>query len=132
MTGMKNPNEHVTADDLVAIERAASDYIEAWLTGDADRMADCLHPDLTKRSVDRSAAERWPVIAVTRDDMVDATRSGRGTQLPRGYTVSVDAAFGGIATVRVDSARYVDFLHIARFQDRWRIVNVLWQLRDQG
>ena len=114
--------QEVTVDDLASIERAATDYIDAWLTGDADRMADCLHPDLTKRSIDDNA-----VGAMTHRDMVEATRAGRGMQLPRGYEVTIEDAFRNIATARVDSARYVDFLHLARFEDRWRIVNVLWE-----
>jgi|SRR5689334_2735100 hypothetical protein len=129
---MHTRHELVTPDDLAAIERAATDYIEAWLTGDADRMADCLHPDLTKRSIGSVEGGRWSIDAMTHRDMVEATRSGRGTHLPRGYTVTIEHAFRDIASARVDSARYVDFLHIARFEDRWRIVNVLWQLREPG
>lgn len=129
---MQTRHDDVPADDLAAIERTATDYIEAWLTGDADRMADCLHPDLTKRAIDRSAAGGWSVGAMTHLDMVEATRSGRGTHLPRDYSVTVENAYDGIATARVDSARYIDFLHIARFEDRWRIVNVLWQHREPG
>jgi hypothetical protein len=125
--------QEVTADDLASIERAATDYIEAWLTGDADRMADCLHPDLTKRAVDDDAiGGRAPIGAMTHGDMVDATRAGRGINVPRGYEVTIEDAFRNIATARVDSARYVDFLHIARFEDRWRIVSVLWEPRERG
>jgi hypothetical protein len=119
--------EGVTDDDLASIERAATDYIEAWLTGDADRMADCLHQDLTKRSIDDNAVD-----AMTHRDMVEATRAGRGKQLPREYEVTIGDAFRNIATARVDSARYVDYLQIARFADRWRIVNVLWEPLERG
>jgi Putative lumazine-binding len=120
--------QDVTTDDLASIERAATDYIEAWLTGDPNRMADCLHADLTKRSIDHDARTGRPSVdAMTHRDMVEATRAGRGTKLPREYQVTIDAAFRNIATVSVDSARYVDFLHIARFDDRWRIVSVLWE-----
>jgi hypothetical protein len=126
-------HQGVTADDLTSIERAATDYIEAWLTGDADRMADCLHPELTKRSIDRDARGGHASIdAMTQRDMVEATRAGRGTKLPRGYEVTIEDAFRNIATARVDSARYVDFLHIARFEDRWRIVSVLWEPLVRG
>ena len=126
-------HQGVTADDLASIERAATDYIEAWLTGDADRMADCLHPELTKRSIDRDARGGHASIdAMTQRDMVEATRAGRGTKLPRGYEVTIEDAFRNIATARVDSARYVDFLHIARFEDRWRIVSVLWEPLVRG
>jgi hypothetical protein len=124
--------QDVNAADLASIERAATDYIEAWLTGDADRMADCLHPDLTKRSIERHATSgRLSVDAMTHRDMVDATRTGRGRMLPRGYEVTIEQAFRNIASARVDSARYVDFLHIARFEDRWRIVSVLWEPQER-
>lgn len=124
--------QEVTAGDLASIERAATDYIEAWLNGDADRMADCLHPDLTKRSIDTDPNSGRPSIdAMTHRDMVEATRAGRGTKLPRGYEVTIEDAFRNIATARVDSARYVDFLHIARFADRWRIVSVMWEPQER-
>jgi hypothetical protein len=126
-------HQEVTANDLASIERAATDYIEAWLTGDADRMADCLHPDLTKRSIDNGAISgHASVDAMTHRDMVEATRAGRGMQMPRAYEVTIEDAFRNIATARVDSANYVDFLHIARFKDRWRIVSVLWEPRERG
>ena len=122
----------MTADDVASIERAATDYIEAWLTGDADRMADCLHPDLTKRSIENDAISGRPSVdAMTHRDMVEATRAGRGMQLPRGYEVTIEDTFRNIATARVDSARYVDYLHIARFEDRWRIVSVLWEPQER-
>jgi len=120
--------EAVSEADLDSIERAATDYIEAWLTGDADRMADCLHPDLTKRSVDfETATGRYLVDPMTHRDMVEATAMGRGRQLPRNYQVTIFDAFRNVASAKVDSARYVDYLQIGRFEDRWRIVNVLWE-----
>jgi hypothetical protein len=123
-----NQSAGVTAADLASIEATATDYIEAWLTGDAARMADCLHPDLVKRSIDIDPASgRHAVETVTQADMVTATQAGRGRKLPRGYDVTILAAFDNNATVRVTSAAYVDYLHIGRFEERWRIVNVLWE-----
>src|SRR6266545_7812755 len=113
-------HQEVTAADLDSITRAATDYIEAWLTGDSDRMADCLHAYLTKRSIDIDAATgRHTVDAMTHRDMVDATATGRGKDIPPGYDVAIQDAFRNVATARVDSARYVDYLHIGRFEDRW-------------
>lgn len=39
----------ISPDDREKILASARDYIEAWLEGDADRMARCLHPALAKR-----------------------------------------------------------------------------------
>jgi hypothetical protein len=125
--------DEVSAEDLASIERAATDYIEAWLTGDADRMADCLHPELTKRAMDdRAIRGEAPIGAMTYDDMVEGTRGGRGVDLPREYQVTVENAFRNIATARVDSAPYIDLLHIVRLEDRWRIVSVLWEPRERA
>jgi len=130
---MSMRSEEVSPADLASIERAATDYIEAWLDGDADRMADCLHPDLTKRSVQPDATTgAYAIDAMTQRDMVEATSTGRGTKLRRDYRVTIFDAFRNIATVKVDSAHYVDYLHVGRFEDRWRIVNVLWEPMVRG
>lgn len=118
----------VGAADRTAILEAAKDYIEAWLDGDAERMARCLHPDLAKRSVEL-AADGCTVENLTRDDMVAATAEGRGRKYERPYDVSILDAFGGIATVRVLSSVCMDYLHVARCGERWLLVNVLWQRR---
>jgi hypothetical protein len=117
------------AGDEDAILVPARDYIESWLDGDVDRMARCLHPDLVKRAIDPESDSG--VYTMSRDDMVGATASGRGTALERTYDVRVLDAFGDIATVLVLSAAYMDYLHVARFDDGWRIVNVLWQRRAE-
>jgi len=120
--------EEVNPADLELIEGAARDYIESWLTGDADRMADCLHPELVKRAIDLEAGNGGISIeTMTKSDMVAATAAGRGTQLARDYELVVLDAFRNVATATVNSAGYVDYLHIGRFEDRWRIVNVLWE-----
>jgi hypothetical protein len=120
--------EEVSPVDLESIERAARDYIESWLTGDADRMADCLHPELTKRAIRIDAAAGTPsVYSMTHGDMVEATAEGHGKDMAREYDLVVLDAFRNAATAKVDSARYVDYLHIGRFPDRWRIVNVLYE-----
>lgn len=118
--------EEVSTADLESIERAATDYIESWLTGDADRMADCLHTELVKRAVDIGPGGS-SIETMTRDDMVRATAAGRGTKLARDYEVVVMDAFRNIASATVNSAGYVDYVQIGRFPDRWRIINVLWE-----
>ncbi len=124
--------DEVTEADLVSIERAATDYIEAWLTGDSDRMADCLHADLTKRALEFHAATGDPSLdRMTHRDMVEATAAGRGTKLPRDYAVTVFDVFRNVASAKVDSARYVDYLHIGRLPDRWQILDVLWEPRTR-
>src|SRR6266550_8489185 len=102
---MEIRQQEVSAADLASIKRAATDYIEAWLIADADRMADCLHPDLTKRAIDIDPASgRHSVHAMTHREMVDATRTGRGKNLARDYEVTILEVFRNVAMAKVDSA----------------------------
>lgn len=128
MTGVRQPVERLSGDE--AVLAPARDYIESWLDGDADRMAGCLHPDLVKRAIDPDSESG--VYTMSRDEMVAATATGRGTALARPYDVRLLDVFGDIATVLVLSAAYMDYLHVGRFNDRWLVVNVLWQRRPES
>jgi hypothetical protein len=127
---MQTGEADIDADHRAAILAAAVDYIESWLDGDDERMGRCLHPDLVKREVEYDEPGHTPRLdSMTRDDMVAATAQGYGRRYERPYEATVLDAFGDIATVRVFSSVYMDYLHVARFGDRWQLVNVLWQRR---
>lgn len=116
----------ISPEDREKILASATDYIESWLDGDAERMARCLHPALAKREsleADPSAD------TMTRDQMVQAAGEGHGKKLERPYEVSILDAYGDIATVRLLSSAYMDYLHVARCGDEWLLLNVLWQRR---
>jgi hypothetical protein len=124
------PDDAEVASRRRAILSPAVDYIESWLDGDSARMAGCLHPDLVKREIEPDATTGAPVVTtMTRDDMVAATEAGHGRKYERPYDATLLDDFGDIATVRVLSSVYMDYLHVGRFGDRWLIVNVLWQGR---
>ena len=122
-------------DDVMAITATARDYIEGWLDGDEARMRRCLHPDLVKRTIYRDpATDDWrlgdPADAET---MVGWTRAGEGRTAvaeERTFEITIDDVFRHIATVRVLSTPYMDYLHIAKLGDRWLIVNALWERRE--
>jgi hypothetical protein len=116
----------ISPEDREKILASARDYIESWLDGDAERMARCLHPQLVKRE----SLEADPSVeTITRDQMVQWTGEGAGKKLERPYEVSILDAFGDIATVRVFSSAYMDYLHVARSGNAWLLLNVLWQRR---
>lgn len=119
--------------DTVAIRAAALDYIDGWYTGDAARMRRSLHPDLAKRIVRTDTATgRDQVQHMDAETLIGATGRGFGTRTPgaaRRNEVRVLDIFGDVASVRVDATDWVDYLHLARVDGQWVIVNVLWELR---
>jgi Putative lumazine-binding len=121
------------ARDREAILRVATDYIESWLEGDAERMRRSLHPQMVKRSLEQGGRSGDPSLAtIGSEDMVLMTGAGRGTNHPRGHDVTILDLYEDVATVKVKSVPYVDYVHVARFGKSWLIVNVLWQGRSQS
>jgi Putative lumazine-binding len=117
-------------EDRRAIEQAARDYYDGWFEGDSERLARCLHPKLAKRNVDQPDRADSPIDENDWDSMVDGAREGRGTK-HRGtpYDVTILDTTANMASVRVEGGPYIDLLHVGRFGDTWRIVNVLWEPR---
>lgn len=124
--------EQNVRDAIVAV---AMDYAEGWYTGDAARMERALHDDLIKRTIMPSDdPSGWSVGPISdKPSMVRWTAEGEGRDIPgdRVYDVEVLDVFRDVATVRCLSSEYIDYLHLAKFGDAgWKIVNVMWQLRE--
>ena len=121
-----------SAADSAAIRAAALDYIEGYYTGDAARMTRALHPDLVKRIV-RVQDGQARLAGMTAQQLIDGTAAGWGVRVPaeqRRTDVTILDAFRNVASVRVDAHEWIDYMQIARWNGEWRIVNVLWEMRE--
>ena len=122
------------ATDSAAIRATALDYIEGWYAGNAERMERALHPELAKRIVNTNPNGRNSLGQQGAMTLVTNTRSGGGKNTPvdqQRKDVRILDIFGNTASVRVDAATWVDYLHVAKWNGRWVIVNVLWEMRPQ-
>ena len=113
-----------------AIAATIADYYLGWYDGDPDRMARALHPRLAKRGW---LKDPTGIPAFDGDDfsaMVEYTRRGQGrTSDParRRYEVRAIEVYDDIASACVYAVPYVDYLHLVRTDDGWRIMNALWR-----
>lgn len=122
-----------TQPDSAAIRATALDYIEGWYEGDAARMERAVHPELVKRIVARRDGHEWiDQMGATR--LVAGTRAGFGRETPaeaRRTDVTILDVYENVASVRVDAGGWIDYMHLARIEGRWWIVNVLWENRPR-
>jgi hypothetical protein len=131
---MPRPAEGQTAADSSAIRQTALDYIEGWYEGNADRMERAVHPDLAKRIINVDQRGRSALGHQSAMTLVLNTRRGGGkdTAPPQQRKdVRILDIFGNTASVRVDAGAWIDYLHIAKWNGRWVIINVLWEMRPQ-
>ncbi|HEY3011295.1 MAG TPA: nuclear transport factor 2 family protein [Gemmatimonadales bacterium] len=122
-----------TKTDSAGIRAAALDYIQGWYTGDAARMQRALHPQLAKRIVETDPKTNKSVLSqMGAEKLVEYTRAGGGQKTPldrRRADVTILDIYQGAASAKVIAADWVDYLHLARWNGRWEIVNVLWEFK---
>jgi hypothetical protein len=123
-----------TPADSAGIRSAALDYIEGWYAGSAERVERALHPELAKRIVRTAPNGRSVLEQMSAATLIGYTRLGGGSRTPpdrQRADVRILDVFQGAASARVDAGDWVDYLHLAKWNGEWRIVNVLWELRPQ-
>ena len=118
--------------EVAAIEAVAADYIEGWYTGDAARMDRALHDELAKRTIvqdDETGVRSFRT--VSKERLVEMTAAGGGEDPEAAYEITVDDISGDIATARTVSPEYIDYLHLVRTPDGWKIAGVLFRIRER-
>jgi len=118
--------------DKAAITATALDYIEGWYEGNAERMERALHPDLAKRIVMTNKEGRSNLQQMSAMGLVQGTRKGFGKDTPKDKQqkdVTILDVYENAASVKVVASDWVDYLHVAKFNGKWVIVNVLWELK---
>ena len=124
---------HAQDNDEEAIRRVATAYLESYLDGDGERMRGALHPDLAKRGLDYAADLRPSgVHHLTAEDMTRIAAKGPRPQFARTCEVTVLDIADSIASAKVVSQAFVDYLHLAKLDGRWSIVNALYEDREDS
>jgi hypothetical protein len=130
------PPPRPAADESAAIKKAALDYIEGWYAGDAARMERSLHPELAKRIVEtdaKSGESRLESMGAMA--LVQATRAGWGKGTPpekQQKDATVLDVYRGAASVKIVATDWIDYLHLAKWNGEWKIVNVLWAWKPRA
>ncbi len=119
-------------EDVDAITKAALDYLEGYVSGDAERHALAYHPECLKRRLDRDEETGvYELIVVPPQVMVDYASTGRTIEDDCQFEVVIDAVSEDIASVRVYSCNWVDFLHVVKARGEWKLFHVTWHDRDR-
>jgi len=123
-----------TAADSSGIRQAALDYIEGYYEGNAERMARAVHPELAKRIVNVDERGRYRLGQMSAMTLVEGTRAGGGKDTPaaeRRKDVTIYDIYQNAASAKIYASGWVDYLHLAKWNGRWVIINVLWELHPR-
>jgi len=125
-----------SAADSAAIRATALDYVEGWYEGNAERMGRAVHPELVKRIIARDtvSGRAW-ISNQGSGNLVAGTARGGGKATPmdrRRKDIQILDIYGTVASVRATMSGWIDYMHMAKVDGRWQIVNVLWELHPPG
>ena len=113
--------------EMAEVHQAVLDYAEGWLVGDVERVSRALHDSFTKRRAVNEGFESF-----TKPSMLEVVAQGGGVELNSQLTIVVDEVSSTIATARCYSCRYLDLVHLGRFDGEWKLVHVLYRHRDRS
>ncbi len=120
---------HDPDPDSEALYQAASDYYGGWYEADVDRISRSLHSSLAKRAVRKDERGQEFLHHLTKEQMLEKTQEGGGNDTPvnkRNIEIIILDRYEEIATVKVIANEYIDYLHLAKQDGQWLIVNALW------
>jgi hypothetical protein len=121
-----------TDADREAVRQAALDYVEGIYNVDPSRIERSVHPKLAKLGFYRGPkdeAYRAPS-AMTFERLIEVAKNyNKEGKLPKDAPkeVTVLDVLDQTATVKLVAEWGIDYMHLAKFDGKWMIVNVLWQ-----
>jgi Putative lumazine-binding len=121
-----------TDADREAVRQAALDYVEGIYNVEPSRIERSVHPKLAKLGFYRPPADDAyrPGSAMTFERLVEIAKNynkeGKlAKDAPKDVTI-LDL-LDQTASVKLVAEWGVDYMHLAKFDGKWMIVNVLWQ-----
>ena len=117
--------------ERAAVKQASMDYIEAVYNVDPSLAERSIHPELVKRGFFIKKGETvYSPHAMTYEQFVQLakTYNVKGT-VPKDAPkeVVVFDVSDQTASVKVTAVWGIDYMHLAKYDGKWKIINILWQ-----
>jgi hypothetical protein len=118
-------------DEKEQVKLAVLDYVEGIYEVDASRIERSVHPELAKRGFFIKKGETdYSGSVMTYQQLVELAKtynkSGRVPKNAPKEVVIYDVS-DQTATVKLTAIWGIDYMHLAKYEGKWKILNVLWQ-----
>jgi len=124
-----------TSEDSSAIKKQSLGYLIALQKLDPILMNEVMNDSLNKVTIGYNRTIKAEVArATTRDQMIafaeDWNKSNTKFPMVPNNQVSILGIYNRIASVKLVSDNWVEYLHLIKLNDKWEIVNLIWQHKD--
>ena len=115
-----------------AVERAVLDYVEALYEVKPELIDRGVHPELAKRGFGRTPAGAYQESTMTFAQLRTLAErwnaQGRVNPATAKKEVVVLDLLDNTASAKLVASWGIDYMHLAKYDGKWKIVNVLWQV----
>jgi hypothetical protein len=114
-------------DDSSTVRATVRDYIEAYYTGDARRMEQTLHPHFLKHVIHGNI----PMREKTGVQMVQDVGAEGPPDIPQAEQteqISVLDVSGDIASAKLVTPHWVDYMTLSKWDGEWKILSVVQRI----
>ena len=119
-----------THDEREAVRQAVLDYVEALYEADSARIERSVHRDLFKLGFERDKEGAYKPYRMTYQELYDLAgrwnKTGRIPKNSKKEIVVYDVA-DQTASAKLTAMWGIDYLHLAKFDGKWMITDILWQ-----
>ena len=117
-------------DNHEAVKQAVLDYVEALYEADSSRIERSVHRDLFKLGFERDKEGTYKPYRMTYQELYDLAgrwnKTGRIPKNSKKEIVVYDVA-DQTASAKLTAMWGIDYLHLAKFDGKWMITDILWQ-----
>jgi hypothetical protein len=120
-------------DDVLAIEEVVRGYFDSYALQDQAWLERVVHSQLAKRSLSTTDSGQQRLEQMSALGLLQSSRAYGGGTIPNGARrdVRVLDIYGTIATAVGVTDDFVDYLHLAKINGTWQIVNALWAMQEK-
>lgn len=116
-------------EEWKAVKQAVLDYVEALYEVDSTKIVRSVHPSLAKRGFS-CGEEGYTEQPLTYKELVELAKTfNKDGKIPEGAPkeVTVFEVLDQTASAKAVAWWGNDYLHLAKYDGKWMVVNVLWQ-----
>ncbi|WP_103070454.1 nuclear transport factor 2 family protein [Aquimarina sediminis] len=123
--------------DSLDIKQVALDYIEAQHNTNPKQFERAAHPRMVKRTFAKNKATGKEYLRETFTDFMVIlsefynSKGDKFPENPKKEVILLDVS-DRTASIKLIADDWIDYMHIAKINGTWKIVNVLWQYNNSS
>ncbi len=116
-----------------AVRQAILDYVEGIYEVDPTKIERSVHPTLNKGGFFEKEKGFYGFTSMTFAELIEQSKNyNKDNKMPKDAPkeVIIYEILDQIATVKLIAWWGTDYIHLAKYNDKWMIINILWQTQQ--